>query len=135
MVRSPRFLATIILLSGAIVPFGCGKADVKDYVPADELARTSLTAALDAWQSGKPLDAIGATAPAINAQDTLWAEGKKLEKYEIVGSEKSEEQKPQFRVRLWLAGEATPREVVYVVVGKDPIWVFSEASYNRASGM
>jgi len=136
MIRKQRCLTMMLLMaatSGSII--GCSKADVKDYVPADALARKSLETALDAWKAGKPPDAIGAAEPAISAQDTLWQSGKKLQQYEIVGPEKGDDQNLRFRVRLTLAGETAPKEVVYVVLGKDPIWVFSEEDYGKTSGM
>lgn len=131
-----RFSAATFLLASAICStVGCGRGDVKDFVPADELARKCLTAGLDAWKAGKAPDAIGATGPAVNMQDEQWKEGKKLEQYEIVGPEKGDDQNLRFRVKLSLAGEAAPKEEVYVIFGKDPMWVQSEASYAKASGM
>ena len=136
MFRGKHYSALAFILAGAVCSaVGCSKPDVKDYVPADELARKSLTTALDAWKAGRALDAIGASGPAVSAQDTQWRDGKKLEKYEIVGPEKGDDQNLRFRVRLSFVGEAAPQEVVYVVLGKDPIWVFSEESYRKASGM
>ncbi len=118
-----------------IVVAGCGHADVKDYVPAETLALKSLTTALDAWKAGRAPDQIGASGPAIEAQDSDWKAGQKLTAYEIVGPEKSADQNLRFRVKLTLAGAAAPQEAVYVVLGKDPIWVFSQAAYEKASGM
>ena len=137
MIRKQRCLARFLLLAAAVGPiFGCGgKADIKGYVPADALARKSLETALDAWKAGKAPDAIGAAEPAVSAQDALWQSGKKLQQYEIVGPEKGDDQNLRFRVRITLVGEAAPKEVVYVVLGKDPIWVFSEEDYRKTSGM
>lgn len=114
---------------------GCGKkTDVKDYVPIEDAARQSLATALDAWKAGKAPDQIGATNPAINAQDIQWRDGKKLAAYEIVGPAASEDQNRWFTVKLTLEG-AQPIETTYVVVGIDPIYVFSAESYQKASGM
>lgn len=137
MIRNPCCLANFLFLAAAVGSIvGCGGAvDVKSYVPAGELARKSLETALDAWKAGKALDAIGAANPAISAQDTLWQQGKKLQQYEIVGPEQGDDQNLRFRVRLTLVGEPAPKEIVYVVLGKDPIWVFSEEDYAKTSGM
>lgn len=128
----------LALWIGSIIAFsliGCGRTDVTDYVPAETLALQSLTTALDAWKAGRPPDGIGATNPAIEAQDAGWKEGQKLTAYEIMGPEKGPDQNLRFRVKLTIAGAAAPQETVFVVFGKDPIWVFSQASYEKASGM
>jgi hypothetical protein len=113
---------------------GCHQADVKDYTPPEEASRQALATALDAWKAGKSPDQIGATSPAVNAQDKQWREGKQLTAYEIVGPEPGEDQNARFRVRLTVAGAAAPQETTYVVVGKDPIWVYSAESYQQMSG-
>jgi hypothetical protein len=114
---------------------GCAKkGSVSDYVPPQEAARTALSTALDAWKAGKAPDQVGATKPAINAQDVQWSGGKKLTAYEIVGPATGDDQNQRFTVKLTLDGGA-PQETTYVVVGKDPIWVFSEESYKKASGI
>ncbi|HVA48863.1 MAG TPA: hypothetical protein VNH11_21025 [Pirellulales bacterium] len=118
-----------------VAPPGCQRADVKDYVPADEVARQALTTALDAWKAGKTLDQIGATSPAVNVQDIQWRDGKKLTAYEIVGPAASDDQNRRFTVKLTFQGAAAPVETTYVVLGKDPIWVFSAESYQRTSGL
>ncbi|MGH7135958.1 MAG: hypothetical protein ACREHD_09475, partial [Pirellulales bacterium] len=72
---------------------------------------------------------------AITAQDKQWSNGKKLTAYEIVGPTTGEDQNRRFTVKLSLAGAAAPEETTYVVVGKDPLWVFSNESHQRLSGM
>lgn len=126
---------SFILVAAALVLGGCHKADVKDYAPPEEAARQALATALDAWKAGQAPDQIGASAPAVNAQDKQWREGKKLTAYEIIGPEPGEDQNPRFKVKLTVTGAATPQETTYVVVGKDPIWVFSAESYQQTSGI
>lgn len=118
----------------ALVVGGCHKADVKDYAPLEEAAWQALATALDAWKAGKAPDQIGATGPVVNAQDKQWREGKQLTAYEIVGPEPGEDQNARFKVKLSVAGAAAPQETTYVVVGKDPIWVYSAESYQQMSG-
>ncbi|HVX11119.1 MAG TPA: hypothetical protein VHC22_08065 [Pirellulales bacterium] len=115
--------------------FGCQKADVKDFVPPDEAAKQALTSALDAWKGGKTPDQIGATNPAVTAQDNAWKDGKKLTAYEIVGPATGDDQNRRFTVKLTLEGAAAPQETTYVVFGKDPVWVVSSESYQKMSGM
>ena len=114
---------------------GCKRADVKDYIPPDESARAALTAALDAWKAGQKAEAIKVGEISVNAEDDLWKQGKKLTAYEIVGPDKGDDANRRFRVRLTLAGEAAPKETVYVIFGKEPIWVMNEVNYGKASGM
>ena len=128
----------LALWIGSIIAFsltGCGRTDVTDYVPAETLALQSLTKALDAWKEGRQPDKIGVTNPAIEAQDAGWSGGQKLMAYEVIGPEKSPDQNLRFRVKLTIAGAAAPQDTVFVVFGKDPIWVFSQASYEKLSGM
>lgn len=135
MLSERLFSTPALLLVGALcAAVGCGRGDVKDFIPADELAQKCLTTGLDAWKAGKTPDAIGATGPAVNMQDEQWKEGKKLEQYEIVGPEKGDDQNLRYRVKLSLAGETAPKEEVYVIFGKDPMWVQSAASYAKMSG-
>ena len=65
--------------------------------------------------------------------DARWQSGSKLERYEII-EEVSGKQHPHFRVNLKLAGK--PEETTeYLVVGIDPLLIFREADYRKASGM
>lgn len=122
------------LLAMLIVCHGCRQADVKDYVPADEAAKQALTSALDAWKSGKTPDQIGASKPAINAQDQRWTAGKKLTAYEILSATTGEDNHRRYAVKVTLEG-AAPQDTTYVVFGKDPLWVVSDESYQKMSGM
>lgn len=130
----PRHALILVLLM--ICMPGCAKTgDIKDYIPPEEQARQALTTALDAWKAGKAPDQIGASKPAITVQDKQWSAGKKLTAYEIVGPASGEDQNRRFAVKLTLAGASSPQETTYVVVGKDPLWVFSNESHQRLSGM
>jgi hypothetical protein len=129
---------TVLLALLFIAPFAAGcakKAEVKDYIPPQEAAKQALTTALDAWKAGKAPDQIGASNPGIVAQDIQWRDGQKLTAYEIVGPVSAgEDPNQRFTVKLTL-GSGAPTETTYVVVGKDPIWVFSAESYQKTSGM
>jgi hypothetical protein len=124
-----------ILLPIVAFTVGCARqAQVKDYIPPQEAARQSLSTALDAWKAGKTPDQIGASNPAVQAIDAQWSAGKKLTAYEIVGPTTGEDQNQWFTVKLTL-DSAAPTETKYVVLGKDPILVFSAESYQKTSGM
>lgn len=106
-------------------------------MPEDAAARAALTAALDAWKAGKAPDQIGASGPAVQAQDSQWRDGQKLLAYEILGPAPSPagDSNRRYTVKLTLAGATAPQETVYVVMGKDPIIVFSQSNYEKLSGM
>lgn len=120
----------------ALASQGCRQPSAQDYVPNDAAARAALTTALDAWKAGKAPDQIGASGPAVQAQDTQWRDGQKLVAYEIVGPAPASADDPnrRYTVKLTLAGAAEPQEMGYVVVGKDPVFVFSQTSYQQLSG-
>src|SRR5487761_1025737 len=122
-----RKLAHLLFVS-ALAAAGCHKADVTDYIPPEEGARKALATALDAWKEGKQPDQIGASNPKIEVQDIQWRDGKKLTAYEIVGPTTGDDQHRRFNVKLTLAGAAAPQETTYVVLGIDPLLVFSDES-------
>ncbi|HEX5445485.1 MAG TPA: hypothetical protein VFW87_16785 [Pirellulales bacterium] len=128
--------AGVVLCCLGLMSLGCGQRSIHEYVPNDAAARAALTTALDAWKSGKAPDKIGASGPAVQAQDTQWRDGQKLVDYEIVGPAPAVAEDPnrRYTVKLTLAGAAEPRETIYIVVGKDPVFVFSQTSYQQLSG-
>jgi hypothetical protein len=113
---------------------GCKKRDAKDFIPPDEAARAALTATLDAWKSGQPLGKIEATTPKIEVGESNWQAAKKLTAYEIIGPTTGDDQNTRFSVKITLDGGA-PQDAVYVVFGRDPLWVFNEVDYRKAGGM
>lgn len=115
---------------------GCGGTSEKTYIPVPEAARTALTAALTAWQSGqaKP-GSIAKASPAIEVVDSQWRSGQKLKAFEILQEVPTTEGPKRFQVKLTLEGTSSPLETVYLVVGKDPLYVFREADYQPPNGM
>ncbi|HVC97153.1 MAG TPA: hypothetical protein VND64_25970 [Pirellulales bacterium] len=108
---------------------------MKDFIPPDDVARKALTTVLDAWKSGKPFGQIDATAPKIDARDSNWQAGKKLTAYEIVGPTPGDDQTKRFTVKITLDGASAPQDAVYIIAGKDPIWVYNLIDYQKTSGM
>ena len=94
-----------------------------------------MTTALTAWQNGQaePGPIEGAT-PAVEASDSTWKSGAKLKSFEIAEGLAGDSPR-KFLVKLTLEGAAAPKEVTYVVVGKDPLQVMSDDEYNRDAGM
>jgi hypothetical protein len=121
-----------LLLLGIAAMAGCGARSDQEYVPDEAVARGALAAALDAWQAGGSPDKIETTGRAVQAQEPNWRAGKKLGGYEIIGPATGAEPHRSFKVRLHLP--EGPQDAVYVVVGKDPIWVFNEVSFRQLSG-
>lgn len=115
---------------------GCTHSvDPKAFTPPDELAHDALTVALNAWESGTVRGAVK-NGQMVELADSVQRSGRKLMKYEIVGSALPQPDDPNqhFSVKITLEG-GMPEDVIYVVVGKDPIWVFRDGDYRQLGGM
>jgi hypothetical protein len=127
-----RFGGWLLLLFGVAL-IGCSKAGEEQFIPAEATARQALETALNAWKEGqaKP-GSLSLGTTKIEVLDAVWKSGPKLSAYKIVGEESANGPR-WFTVKLTLAtGEKT---VKYAVLGKDPIWVYSETDYKKLSGM
>jgi hypothetical protein len=116
----------------ALLP-GCGLSH-KDYIPTKEKARKTLETALTAWQSGQPPGKIGSASPSVQVVDSGWKAGQKLSEFTILEEEPGDGPR-WFSVRLRLENLKGELVVRYVVLGRDPIWVYREEDYKRATGM
>jgi hypothetical protein len=133
-VRRVRLTWGLGLAGALLLATGCGGArSTGSYVPSDTTGRNSLTAALEAWKAGKPLGRIDSVSPPVETLDWQWKSGKKLREFEILGEVAGDGPK-QYRVKITVEG-AQPKEVIYVIVGRDPVWVFREEDYKRTAGM
>ena len=99
-----------------------------------DVARKSLEAALTAWQNGQQPGSIQAANPAVQATDSDWSGGKKLESFEILGEEPADSDK-RFKVKLNLGKAAPAVEATYIVLGADPVLVFRSSDYDRMINM
>jgi len=124
-------LTTRVVL-GLFFLSGCsGGNSPSRYEPSKHLARSAIDSALKTWKSGVPLGPI-AGKPEINMFDQRWQTGKTLESYEIL-DEVAGSEHPQFKVRLKITGSA--EEVnEFLAVGIDPLLVFREKDYRKATG-
>jgi hypothetical protein len=116
---------------------GCGKTS-ESYVPASEHAQASVERALKAWQAGAAAGRIEPSASdqvPLQAVDSDWIAGKKLEHFEIVGEVPREQGPRRFSVRLTLSGAKAPIEATYYVVGQDPLWIFRDRDYMQTTTM
>lgn len=118
------------LVAGSVV-CGCGaKKDAR--VTSTETARQALQAALDAWQNGKSAGKIEATSPPVQVVDSIWFKGGKLQSYEILSEDTDTDGLRWFSVRLNLQQPQANDIVRYVVMGRDPVWVYRQDDYQRS---
>jgi hypothetical protein len=112
---------------------GCTGKSVESYKPTNESARKAIETALSTWKSGTPHGSITNVKPSLDVFDARWQAGAKLESYEIL-EEVTGKPEPHFKVKLKLAGKAE-ETTEYLVVGIDPLNIFRQADYNKATGM
>jgi hypothetical protein len=132
----PRFTTRFALLSCSALFLlgggGCGSGSAA--LPSDEVARTALESALEAWQDGGKPGKLAGTEPSVEVHDTPWAQGARLQSFEILQAESSGAAK-RFSVRLALAKPAGVQEVQYYVLGLGPVMVFRDEDYMRNINM
>jgi hypothetical protein len=121
------------LLLAALLGSGCAREAERTAAlrpPDPDMSRTALTTALDAWKSGRRVaGALLGDDPAVGVVDTLQAD-RPLVDYEILGALGTLPEARPFAVRLELDD---PRESIttrYMVLGKNPLWVFRQEDYE-----
>jgi hypothetical protein len=120
---------SVALLAAA----GCAGEGHDKYIPAEDQARKAMETALSAWQNGERPGTFG-KSPAVQVYDFRWSSGKQLAGSEILSSEADEEGRTWFTVRLNLKDNPKDLVVRYVVIGNDPLSVWTEENYKQASG-
>jgi hypothetical protein len=133
--RSHLLMRSVVLGGLLLACAGCGAGGYERYVPPEQVARQALEAALTAWQNGKPPGQVEAGPPVVEAVDSKWKAGQKLNQFEILGEDAGGQGPTFFSVRLTVKGSAKAEVVRYVVVGRDPLWVYREADYQTSAGM
>jgi hypothetical protein len=129
-----RRLAVLCALPLLLGPFGCGqRAGDEQFIPPNETARQALETVLTNLERGRPADA-GTTSPVIHLVDSQLKPGQKLARHEIV-KEESEDGHTVFSVRLYLKGAKREQVARYVVIGRDPLWVYRDEDFHSAGGM
>lgn len=125
-----------LLVVAVLVVAGCGGNTEKSFHPPAATSRDALTGALDTWKEGREKPgSIDDFTPTLQVAEPSWADGRKLQSYEIVGEEQLPDGPQKFIVKLTLTDVPEPQTVTYVVIGKDPIWIMREEEYQRPSGM
>lgn len=118
-----------------VVGTGCWNKSYDKYIPSDDKARQALEAALSAWRDGKKPGPVEGAPMPVQVVDTKWQAGQKLKDFEILQDEPGDGPRV-FSVRLTLQKPAGQKVVVrYVVLGKDPLWVYREDDYKAPAGM
>ena len=126
---APRGLRPWAALVCLLACAGCGGNSVQGFKPQPNVARKALEAALTEWKGGrKEPGRIENFTPPLQVVDTVWGSGKKLTSFEI-GEEVDAEVAKKLSAKLTLEGTAGPQEVNYLIVGKDPLWIFREQDY------
>lgn len=116
----------------SLMSAGCSSAESR-YLPPEESARVALEAALSSWKSGAKTATITTGPVPVDTFDARWRDGQVLESYEILGYE-SVEDRPTFRVRVGLKGEAVVEDT-FVIVGNNPLLVFRKQDFDKAGGL
>jgi hypothetical protein len=123
-------------LSLVLLAAGCGDRSANRYVPSEDASRKALEAALTAWRNGQTSPGlIPDTTPAVQAVDSRWASGQRLESFEVLQEEPGDGGPRVYSVRLTMSGPGSPQTVRYVVVGITPLWVEREEDYQAPTGM
>ena len=117
----------------SLLASGCFTRSSEHYIPAADRALDALTQALTAWQNGQSPHLTDAATP-IEVLDSRWKKGGKLAHFEVLGEEPADGHR-WFKVKLTLQAPAGEKTVRYVVIGDNPLWVYSEEEYKAVSGM
>src|SRR5215831_16667178 len=130
MGRNVKLGPLLLLAGGILLTAGCSRTrnKVEDYTPSSEKARQALEAALNHWKDGNASGPVPGTSPVVQAVDTKWKAGQKLQGFEILGEDTPNSEGAAarfFKVRLTPVS-GPPLEARYVVVGIDPLWVYRE---------
>lgn len=123
--------ALIITLSVGCLA-GCSNGGTAQFIPHVDSAEEALDIALQSWKSGKPLGPIDSVDPVVQPVESRWQTGQKLLSYEILKEIPSDNSK-QFQVRLKLAGGLAPEETIFVILGKDPLYVYWKPDLDKSS--
>jgi hypothetical protein len=119
-------LATAFLVGCGAAEHGSDALTVPDIGPA----RAALVASLDAWKADtRGSGVVIGSRPAIGVVDSARAD-RPLIDYEVVGPLMVQEKVRPFSVRLVLG---SPRETVtarYLVMGRDPLWVYRQEDFD-----
>jgi hypothetical protein len=113
---------------------GCTGPGTGQYVPSEGVSRKAVETALEAWKNGQAPGVVVGSSPSVSVVDSRRKAKQQLEKYEIVKEEKQDE-RTFYSVKLTLKNPRADETVRFVVVGKDPLWVYREEDFKSGAGM
>ena len=135
MTRPRLILVLYCLPLLLILHSGCAPDVDQQYVPKASDARKAVETALSEWKSGAEHGTISSSSSKVKIDviDARWQiEKRKLESYRII-EEITGKPLPQFKVQLKMVGK--PEETTtYLVVGIDPLQVWSEVDHRKSFG-
>jgi hypothetical protein len=131
LIRPARAFASTFL-AGLIA--GCGSGGSSGNMPTTEKARQAIESALTAWQKGQPPGLIASASPPVQVVDLAWQAGQKLGGFSIVSVDDSEDVK-KFSVKLTMKQPPGERDVRYMVLGREPVWVYRDEDFARMLNM
>ena len=128
--RSSHWIVVFLVVVSFV---GCSGKPTSAYIPRSSSAKEALQRSLDAWKSGKPHGTLTDRSPAIDVFDARWQAGRKLESFTI-GNEIVGQEHPMFKVTLKVEGENETEDTSFHIVGIDPLHVFRNADFLKATG-
>ena len=127
-------LALILAAWSAALAPGCGGSS-RAYTPSATSARQALDSALSAWQKGTKPESLASASPPVHPVDFQWQAGQGLEAYQILAEEPGEGSQCKFSVSLKLKKTPAALKTRYIVVGREPLWVYREEDFTRLLNM
>ncbi len=111
---------------------GCGGGSAP--LPSADAARQALSRSLETWKAGQPATSLAEKQPPIEFVDFEWKAGKVLVEYNL-GADSSGQGTHSVAASIKLKGEATAKDVKYMILGTDPVHIYRDEDYNRAMNM
>jgi hypothetical protein len=129
-VRSRRMTGSLWVLVGLSLAVGCAEGPPKSAPVNANIARDTLTAAMDSWKFGETPASLQELTPSIVVQDLDWENGLKLVDYEVVDDSREVNANLYAKVKLTLEdpnGEKSEKTVTYVVGTSPVLTVFRDS--------
>jgi hypothetical protein len=130
--RSRRPALRWLVVAFMAIACGRSKHDAVELGPPDlESSKAALVASLNAWKADQRASGVMiGSAPSIGIVDAMRTERRLLD-YKVLGPLMVVEKGRPFAVQLILDA---PRETIaarYVVLGRDPLWVYRQEDFDR----
>lgn len=122
------WLATVFVAS--LWLGGCGQSDSSSrFIPSPSAAQSALESGMEAWKNGEPVGPVAGTKPVVHVVDSHRKPGQSLVSYEILGEVPGNAPRC-FAVKAKLVDPEAEERLRYIVVGIDPLWIFSQEDYD-----